>query len=332
MIMRTWKRWFTALVLLWVADNVGRCDNEARLTVATVDEQGTTVTDVSVAVTVFRPKDPLNPWAGLKEYYVEGSSNWNGEFCATAEEVSPFVGIGILKDGYYKSEADYEFTGRPVDGKWQPWNPTIPITLRQKVNPIPLYARRWDSLDLPALDTPIGYDLLVGDWVAPHGKGQISDFVLTFNRRYVLPTDCSSTFTLAMSGEYDGFVGIPDQDINRNSKLRFPREAPQSGYSIRSIIWSFDVGPGGGRAGATCTVAEKHFFFRIRAATNQSGQVTSALYGKLVGPVEHDTYATSGGIKLTYYVNPTPNDRSLEFALDQNLFTKLHYHDRPREP
>ena len=34
---------------------------------------------------------------------------------------------------------------------------------------------------IPVTNTPCGYDLMVGDWVVPYGKGKIGDFVFNIN-------------------------------------------------------------------------------------------------------------------------------------------------------
>ena len=65
-----------------------------------------------------------------------------------------------------------------VANKWQPWNPTVDIVLKQVIKPISMYAKRINKQP-PANAKPVGYDLMVGDWVAPHGKGENTDISFT---------------------------------------------------------------------------------------------------------------------------------------------------------
>ena len=67
-----------------------------------------------------------------------------------------------------------------------------------------------------------------------------------------------------------------------------------------------------------------NYFFRVRTVLNKAGEVESALYGKIHGDFSLDHNGVFG---FSYYLNPTPNDRNLEFDTRQNLFTKL----RPEE-
>ena len=43
---------------------------------------------------------------------------------------------------------------------------------------VPLYAKKVQA-DIPVLNQPCGYDLEVGDWVMPYGKGINQDFIFT---------------------------------------------------------------------------------------------------------------------------------------------------------
>jgi len=50
----------------------------------------------------------------------------------------------ITKDGYYKTEGGYWFYPGPErsvkDGRWQPWNPTNTVVLKEIRNPVPMFA------------------------------------------------------------------------------------------------------------------------------------------------------------------------------------------------
>jgi hypothetical protein len=56
--------------------------------------------------------------------------------------------------------------------------------------------------------------------------------------------------------------------------------------------------------------------------TDEKGKIISTCYGKIYGDF----------LKLTYYFNPTPNDRNLEFDPKRNLFGKVPPVDRVSAP
>ena len=56
------------------------------------------------------------------------------------------------------------------------------------------------------------------------------------------------------------------------------------------------------------------YYFRMRTQTNEMGQVTNALYGKVYGQINGS---------FTYYLNATPNDPNVEFEANLNLFKNL---------
>jgi hypothetical protein len=84
------------------------------------------------------------------------------------------------------------------------------------------------------------------------------------------------------------------------------------------------------------------FFFRVRSV-KQGDKITSALYGKI--PASGGGVGVGGsfiglGVKegnvavlsLTYYLNPTPNDRNLEWDMKKNLSSKPYIKSYLYEP
>jgi phage-related protein len=64
------------------------------------------------------------------------------------------------------------------------------------------------------------------------------------------------------------------------------------------------------------------YLFRVRTALDQQGNVVSARYGKIYGDF----------MQFTYYYNPTPNDRNIEFNPKQNLLGGLQAFERVTAP
>ena len=311
---------------------------DAKITVNVSHELSSlSVEDVDVAISFNLPKT-INPWDGTKDSVVKGKTAANGIFSASSSTLGN-IHVAAVKEGYYRSSVDYSFKTSEEQllrgEKWHPWNPILDIRLRRKVEPVPLKAKRFYDIEIPQSDVPVGYDLLVGDWVAPYGKGGEPDLAFSLTRNYKSSSDYAFALTIATTGKHDGFASIPDGDVIPQSELRFPRRAPEAGYVATNILVSQSSStptPIGGDWFARVP-REKFFFLRVRTEVDDSGKTKKALYGKLIGPVEcglHDT--KTGKLRLTYYVNPEPNDRNLEFDPGRNLFENLEWFEQVKEP
>ena len=69
------------------------------------------------------------------------------------------------------------------NGRWEPWNPVVEVVLKPILNSVPMYVKKVEWLNVPKPGEEAGYDLVAGDWVAPHGKGSVSDFIFKIDSR-----------------------------------------------------------------------------------------------------------------------------------------------------
>jgi hypothetical protein len=58
----------------------------------------------------------------------------------------------------------------------------------------------------------------------------------------------------------------------------------------------------------------------------------SARYGKIQGAPEVVFFSHGTAFRMTYYLNKDPNDRGLEWDMQNNLFADLPEHHWPRNP
>ena len=64
----------------------------------------------------------------------------------------------------------------------------------------------------------------------------------------------------------------------------------------------------------------KCFCFRIRTKFDDKGNVVEGYYGKIYGDVVMKwSYLGVSRVGFLYYLNPTPNDRNLEWDMKNNL-------------
>ncbi len=211
-------------------------------------------------------------------------------------------GYEVSKQGHYTAWAS--FSARPaVWGKWQPWNPTIEVVLKRIRNPVPMYAKRVEA-SLPKLGEPVGYDLMIGDWVAPHGKGKIPDMFFIGKHRKGGDRDFDWELTVTFANSSDGIQRFtPDRNT---PSFRSPYEAPMDGYLSEWILKRSRRGPT--EREQTTFDNKLGYLFRVRTVLDKDGKVAKALYGKIYGDF----------FNMTYYLNPD-GTRNIEFDPKLNL-------------
>lgn len=281
----------------------------AGITVKAVDEEGVPVAGarVSLAFTIPKPDD-----IGAADLFVKGVTDNNGQFSAENASIG-MLGFSVDHEGYYQSSVGYEFTTHSkLHNRWEPWNPTVEVVLKKKRNPVPMYIKYTDSMKMPVIGTPVGYDLEAGDWVSPYGKGKVSDFVFNFESIDRKWTDYECGYTLIFSNENDGiqeyFFNSDDQ-----SYYKWPFEAPEGGYE-KELKKSRKDSPGTGLV--TNIKNGVKYLFRVRTVTDKDGNVIAAKYGKINGEIN----VWPGKIKFFYYFNPD-GTRNLEEDPKRNLLT-----------
>ena len=123
----------------------------------------------------------------------------------------------VEKEGYYETE-------RRIGGDE---SIKTKILLREKRNPTPMYVRE-DEIEFYKENKLIGYDLVQGDWVSPHGEGRVSHIMLSFvgdkRGRY----DKEGKIKIRFPNGKGGLKEI--NPPNHSSELQFPYMAPESGY------------------------------------------------------------------------------------------------------
>ncbi len=109
---------------------------------------------------------------------------------------------------------------------------------------------------------------------------------------------------------------------HRVAEMRMPHHAPVEGY-LREHQWEK-------KPNFTPPPDEKlGFFIKTRIKTDESGNIISAHYAKIIQDLEIDI---RGRIKFTSYFNPTPNDTNLEFDPNKNLTPHLKDLEKPYLP
>jgi len=288
----------------------------AKVTVKVLDEAGNPIPD---AVVGFGFIEARPAWGTAKGEAVNVTTDKTGMATGSGHSDGLF-GCGVQKDGYYDGwPSTIEFKD-VVLGKWQPWNKVYPVVLRKIVNPIPMYAKKV-SAKIPAMNQSVGFDLSVGDWVKPFGKGTTSDFILNMSKVQNGPKDFNEKLIITFTHNGDG-IQVAQKTSKQDqggSILNFPRNAPQEGY-IDNWATTISYVSGSYKEERSNGIG---YFFRVRTIKTNKGEIQSSDYGKISEDIDFfETGTSHPGISFTYYFNPT-GTTNLEFDKSKNLLTNL---------
>jgi hypothetical protein len=224
------------------------------------------------------------------------------------------VNVKTKKEGYYISEKKI-----PVNIKQ---DQNINFLLRSKKNPIAMYAKKVlvSARGTRRIGEQFGYDFMVGDFVLPHGKGKVSDLIITHTYYKKDSWNYSYEIAIKFSNPGDGLVPFFTNKELVESAFKSDYKAPKEGYINE---WNLN----GKREGADKPVQEnldknRNYYFRVRTETDKEGNIESAYYGKIYGEF----------LSITYYLNPTPNDRNVEFDSEKNLFKDIRDDEKVWDP
>ena len=279
--------------------------------------------------------------AGFFGKGTNGVTDGNGRFLLTGITRGKVTCI-VEKEHYYKTHITRKFGYSKgddfKDGKLIPYHRTIEFTLKEKRNPIPMWAKEV-SIRLPKQGEPFGYDFEKGDLVAPHGTGEQADLFFTCSATDWDAPDFRKELRIVAAQEGGGVIANARDTY---SQFQSRHEAQEDGYEPQFEFVMDTKKREAVSLDPDSDETRTHYLtFRSRVGRNEKGEIISAHYGKIFG------YPNNGRIEffkdpdnpegafvsLQYYFNPTPNDRNLEFDGKNNMF-KPDWKDTnwPHEP
>ncbi len=289
---------------------------QAKITFLVVDDKGRPVPDATVA-------------GGFYNHERDGhgfSSQTQNDGTVELTDLCVWeINYGVEKSGYYETRGRYDFYKAGFDcvkdGRWIPWNPTVEVVLKRKVNPVTMYVRQGaiNRLALPKLDDWTGFDLERSDWVQPHGKGKHEDFQVFFRRGETNHMGVFRQFSLTFRfcKPFDGFY-LARKD-GTGSQFKCIYEADTNRIYETEIEFSYErlIDPVSGRSAYKNKMLEpdEYLVLRIRSETDEEGRLIKANYAKICAPL----FAAFYGFQITTYFNPNENDPNLEADTSRNL-------------
>lgn len=223
------------------------------------------------------------------------------------------IGISLNKEGYYKSRHRTGYGDQ-----------TLTMEIREIKKPIVMTINRIykkGAFRKTILDhgPDLGFDLEVGDFVSPIGKGKVPDLILSANSNYQDLWNRQFNLSVRFKNSLDGFVPFkitsPERlsDSQPVSLYKSDYLAPSGGYINE---WDYERSRAGKDKPFESTFDKnRNYYFRVRTETDDEGNIVSAHYGKIYGEFMEGTF-------LTFFFNPTPNDRNVEADLTRSLTGK----------
>jgi len=211
------------------------------------------------------------------------------------------------KHGYYKTSGVFwKVSEKEIV---PPADTNFTFILRRIIDPVPMIKKEV-SVNIPRVGEPIGFDLEVGDWVSPDGKGKIADILFTQEGYYTSEKDYSFNLLAEFTAEENGIQSFQVPRVLR-SELLSPQVAPELGYE--RTFESFRNRKPPMKSGASPYEATRRWIYRIRTVLNEEGKIVSANYGWLTDDIIFGVNADGTfRIELKYYLNPNLKSRSLE--------------------
>jgi hypothetical protein len=304
----------------------------ASFKVKVVDEGGLPVSNATVSAGFYRNPKPGYGAGMIQNQVFVGTTDTNG-LCTVSGQCHGSVGWNAIKDGYYRSYWPRLTYRESSLTRWEPWNQLFEITLRKIENPIAMYAKKLRGMPIPANGKELSYDLIQGDWLPPYGKGQTADILILVNYefggtlRYGRGRKLEASIRVSFPNKGDGYFRVLDLPGD-GSVFHLPRYAPESGYTPILTLREYE----NDEENYVSQDERNNYFIRVRTKKDSEGNIVHALYGKIRGPIQFEFWPERAVFSMKYYLNPTPNDRNMEFDPKQNLFADLSLNERVNDP
>ena len=246
---------------------------------------------------------------------ISGMTDTNGMYSVFLNDIWAEIIGSFKKDGYYNSKGVIWNWGMGKGALIPPADTNFTVVLKRIINPVPS-GKKDVVARFPRLGAPIGYDLEIGDWVFPDGKGKNADMLLTAEGFYNDRRDYSFQMSIEFTGEFNGIQSFhyPQDGVGAllRSELPPPAVAPELGYVKTVNGFAHCLPPA--RWGASPLDKNRKWIFRIRTEVDDDGNVVSANYGWMFDDIIFGINSSLGipCIMLKYYHNPNPHSHSLE--------------------
>ena len=278
---------------------------DTRVRICVQDERGVPITNANIRATLANRES---------DYSMNGLTDTNGVYVVSGNTTGDYLQFLVSKAEYYDSweKMSYIDMGKEhevVNGKWQPFDANHIIVLRRVQNPTALKIGNGSFVLTKQLNCWLGFDIQKHDFVYPHGTGEVTDFEvkIDWNGKWY-PDYTGMGIELRFSTPYSGYYELP---VNSASKFKGPYSADAEGAFRQTAVFDEQV--------VNPTQRIRHPFdenkcwvVRSRCKVDEMGELISANYSVIDKISFCGKYDGKGGVRITGFFNPTPNDMNLE--------------------
>lgn len=189
----------------------------------------------------------------------------------------------------------------------------VRAVLFRKRNPQPMYAYSVASKLLPSRNGCFGFDLQVGDWVAPYGKGLTPDFNVNqaldvqSNMLGKVEFPAGAGGYLGKKADNEGFPSVYEADTNATYNSVFEYMGTGAPTNRTS------------RGNAPIVERDEYMILRTRVEFDNYGKLKKANYAKIYGP-----FVIGNGIRMSEVIfNDRVNDNNLELDNSRNKIKRF---------
>lgn len=280
-------------------------------------------------------RNPPAIWGGEShDMHRDGITDKNGVCSLTGRSSRGRCGLTVrVPDKYYDGYGRWQLDDSDHDLPLVPHFHSLTVALHRVKAPIPLFVNEVSVSKTKGIfgsENAVRYDLMKGDWMPPKGAGEVADveFVRHPTEELGLGTNGAGFvdmrlrdhMTVKFLGEDCGIVAV---NPHLDSYLKW-RTAPECGYEREHICER--TTPEDLQVKVNWDGDQCHCF-RVRVKKDSNGEIVEAYYGKIYGGIgfffERDPIRRVSGMDFSYYLNPTPLDRNLEYDQKHNLNPKM---------
>ena len=283
-----------------------------------VDYNGNAVSNAIAKINTMKKWIPGENFGRTIYMDVYGRSDKNGEADITFPCKSTMFSYSVTANGFYGSGGGAQFAAVPegLDLRQTQFETNFVVRLKPIVKPIPMCVLRQiihHPLRYPnnATSGAWGFDMEKGDWVKPDGKGAIADFIVECSDEHFAKDkalDCALVFTNRV---HDGFYIAKCT----GTQFRSDYEARTNAVYIKRLDFDSWGKKYKGRYATELLDDDEYIVLRTRTKCDDRGNIVSAHYAKMYGPINLKSGIYSKGM----YFNPNENNPNLEADTTVNL-------------
>ena len=283
-----------------------------------VDYENNVISNAKVRINTFKKWIPGENFGRTIYMDVYGKSDTNGEAHITFPCKSTMFSYSAGADGFYGCGGGAQFAAVPdgLDLRQTQFETNLVVQLKPIEKPIPMCVLRQiihHPLKYPnnATSGAWGFDMEKGDWVKPDGKGDIADFIVECSDEHFAKDkalDCALVFTNSV---HDGFYMAKCT----GTRFRSDYEARTNAAYMKRLDFDSWGKKYKGRYATELLDDDEYVVLRTRTKCDDRGNIVSAHYAKIYGPINLKSGIYSKGM----YFNPNENDPNLEADTTVNL-------------